>query len=148
MPLKDSIEVPLMLLHSVILCHDMWSNYPDNKVYGANIEPIWGRQNPGGLHVGPMNFATWVGHLFKVRSIFTWAQILEYKWTRSQKIYGTVTDVCLQHPHQSCSDILDEYVFVTPMTTVYNGRHSTLGRDDYHSAANTLTTSKELGTTN
>ena len=21
--------------------------------------PIWGRQNPGGPHVGPMNFAIW-----------------------------------------------------------------------------------------
>ena len=22
--------------------------------------PIWGRQDPGGPHVGPMNFAIWV----------------------------------------------------------------------------------------
>ena len=32
---------------------------PDNKVYGANIGPIWGRQDPDGSHVGPMNFAIW-----------------------------------------------------------------------------------------
>ena len=30
---------------------------PDNKVHGANMGPIWGRQDPGGPHVGPMNFA-------------------------------------------------------------------------------------------
>ena len=24
------------------------------------MEPIWGRQDPGGPHVGPMNFAIWV----------------------------------------------------------------------------------------
>ena len=30
---------------------------PDNKVHGANMGPIWGWQNPGGPHVGPMNFA-------------------------------------------------------------------------------------------
>ena len=30
--------------------------YPDSKVHGANIGPIWGRQDPGGFHVGPMNF--------------------------------------------------------------------------------------------
>ena len=30
---------------------------PDNKVHGANMGPIWGRQGPGGTHVGPMNFA-------------------------------------------------------------------------------------------
>ena len=32
-------------------------DYPDNKAHGANMEPIWGRQDPGGPHVGPMNFA-------------------------------------------------------------------------------------------
>ena len=32
---------------------------PDSKVHGANTGPIWGRQDPGGPHVGPMNFAIW-----------------------------------------------------------------------------------------
>ena len=30
---------------------------PDSKIHGANMGPIWGRQDPGGPHVGPMNFA-------------------------------------------------------------------------------------------
>ena len=30
---------------------------PDSKVHGAYMGPIWGRQDPGGPHVGPMNFA-------------------------------------------------------------------------------------------
>ena len=30
---------------------------PDSKVHVANMGPIWGRQDPGGPHVGPMNFA-------------------------------------------------------------------------------------------
>ena len=30
---------------------------PDGKVHGANMGPIWGRQDPGGPHVGPMTFA-------------------------------------------------------------------------------------------
>ena len=30
---------------------------PDNKVHGANMGPIWDRQDPGGPHVGPMKFA-------------------------------------------------------------------------------------------
>ena len=33
---------------------------PDSMVDGANMGPIWGRQDPGGPHVGPMNFAIWV----------------------------------------------------------------------------------------
>ena len=32
---------------------------PDSKVHGANMGPIWGRQDPGGPHVGHMNFAIW-----------------------------------------------------------------------------------------
>ena len=34
--------------------------FPDNKVHGANMGPIWGRQDPDGPHVGPMNLAVWV----------------------------------------------------------------------------------------
>ena len=39
--------------------HD-YPYYPDSKVHAANMGPIWGRQVPGGSHVGPMNFAIWV----------------------------------------------------------------------------------------
>ena len=31
------------------------SQTPDNKVHGANMGPIRGRQDPGGPHVGPTN---------------------------------------------------------------------------------------------
>ena len=31
----------------------------DSKVHGANMGLIWGQQDPGGPHVGPMNFAVW-----------------------------------------------------------------------------------------
>ena len=36
----------------------LWNN-PDSKVNGANMGPIWGRQDLGGPHVGPMNLAIW-----------------------------------------------------------------------------------------
>ena len=32
---------------------------PDSKVHGVNMGPIWGRQDPGGPHVGPMSLAIW-----------------------------------------------------------------------------------------
>ena len=32
---------------------------PDSKVHGANMGPIWGRQDPGGPHDGNINFAIW-----------------------------------------------------------------------------------------
>ena len=34
--------------------------FPDSKIHGANMAPIWGQQHPVGPHVGPMNFAIWV----------------------------------------------------------------------------------------
>ena len=44
-----------------ILVIDMYFElgYPVNKVHGANMVPIWGRQDPGGPHVDPMNLAIW-----------------------------------------------------------------------------------------
>ena len=38
---------------------DFTKTIPDSKVHGANMGPIWGRQDPGGPHVGPMNFVIW-----------------------------------------------------------------------------------------
>ena len=32
----------------------------NSKVHGANMGPIWGRQDPGVPHVGPMKYAIWV----------------------------------------------------------------------------------------
>ena len=43
------------LLCSVLAGEDI----PDSKVHGAYMGPIWGRQDPGGPRVGPMNLAIW-----------------------------------------------------------------------------------------
>ena len=43
---------------------------PDSKVHEANMGPIWGRQDPGGPQVGPMNFAIWV--VRKMAAILSW----------------------------------------------------------------------------
>ena len=34
---------------------------PDSKVHGTYMGPTWGRQDPGGPHVGPMILAIWNG---------------------------------------------------------------------------------------
>ena len=53
---------PLLTSHTnrrySILCILQWNN-PDSKVHGANMGPIWGRQDPGGPQVGPMDFVIW-----------------------------------------------------------------------------------------
>ena len=36
---------------------NIWRHSPDSKAHGANMGPTWDRQDPGGPHVGPMNFA-------------------------------------------------------------------------------------------
>ena len=41
--------------------HLLDNGFPDSKVRGANMGPIWGRQDPVGSHCGPMNLAIWVG---------------------------------------------------------------------------------------
>ena len=42
-------------------------NHSDSKVHGANMGPTWGRQDPGGPHVGPINLAIWA-----CISIYNW----------------------------------------------------------------------------
>ena len=55
--------LPFLSLQSTLSLHNeagtKWL-IPDSKVHGANMGPIWGRQDPGGPHVVPMNFAIWV----------------------------------------------------------------------------------------
>ena len=35
---------------------DVRNTYPDSKVHRANMGPIWGRHDPCGPHIGPMDF--------------------------------------------------------------------------------------------
>ena len=50
----------------------------DGKVHVANIGPIWGRQDPGGPHVGPMNFAIWVKALMVTYLLLPLHQLTEF----------------------------------------------------------------------
>ena len=43
------------------------SPYPNSKVHGTNVGPIWGRQDPDEPHVGPMNLAIWVATVIRIR---------------------------------------------------------------------------------
>ena len=46
--------------------------FPDSKVHGTNMGPIWGRQDPGGPHVGPMNFAICV----EIQDLALWQSVV------------------------------------------------------------------------
>ena len=59
----------------VLWCLKSPKNRPDSKVHGANMGPTWGRQDPGGPHVAPMNlaiwelFCSWIDHANNIRNI-------------------------------------------------------------------------------
>ena len=57
-------------------------NYPDSNVHGANMGPIWGRQDPGGPHIGPMIFAIWVVQVYlrSLGRIAVWS-FFRYLWS-------------------------------------------------------------------
>ena len=50
---------------------------PD-KICGANMGSIWGRQYPGGPRVGPMNFAIWVAksNIMLDMTVLWWASVV------------------------------------------------------------------------
>ena len=57
----------------------LWEgNSPDKKVHGASMGPNWGRQDPSGPHVGPINFAIWVA--YSVSHIFVEVFIISNKF--------------------------------------------------------------------
>ena len=66
--MKPQVDMPAPYTPLNLSCKicKMWAKLnPDSKAHGANMGPIWGRQDPGGPHVGPMNFAIWESnHLF------------------------------------------------------------------------------------
>ena len=70
-------------LSPLCICCTLGIMNPDSKVDGANMGPIWGRQDPGGPHVGPMNFAIWgyihVSHSNQLYHIHYKSTLLEYK---------------------------------------------------------------------
>ena len=59
---------------------------PDSKVHEANMGHIWGRQDPSGPHVGPMNFVIWVNAISSLQCwrvfIVSCDMIPYYKRTR------------------------------------------------------------------
>ena len=64
MPLTGTIQTIYYTYNTLFTHYIQWwqlwiQNIHDSKVRGANVGPIWGRQDPGGPHVGPMNVAIW-----------------------------------------------------------------------------------------
>ena len=73
---------------------DINSRYPDSKVHGANMRPIWSQQGPGGPHVDPMDFAIWVYHADELSKIPYDIVSISYR-----------TDELLNHPYETmCHD--------------------------------------------
>ena len=80
--------------------------YPNSKVHGANMGPSWGRQDPGGPHVGPMNFAIWVVYFIQMDIIFQWwSSVIYYNFHNNhytQNITYFTTPVFLLRWAQHC----------------------------------------------
>ena len=77
-------------LNLAISVHADYTN-PDSKIHGANMGRIWGRQDPGGPHVGLMNFAIWEGNQ-EARELHIQLKLFgpRFFWTISQNFYLSV----------------------------------------------------------
>ena len=66
----------------------------DSKIHGANVRPTWGRQEPGGTHVGHTTLAIWdtLNHpalcLFRTEH---WSLCLHIFITYSWHIFNTIS---------------------------------------------------------
>ena len=81
----------------------VWYGYPDSNVHGAKMGPIWGRQDPHGPHVGPMNIAIWIYticHNISISSqpIRSYKRFMaSYPYELSQSDAGIVTEFLLHY---------------------------------------------------
>ena len=62
-------------------------NIPDGKVLGASMGAIWGRQDPGGPRVGPMNLAIGLVFDIKVFEYLKWRNFARYRGTLRVKLF-------------------------------------------------------------
>ena len=60
---------------------------PNSKFHGTNMGPIWGRQHPGGPHVGPMNVVIWDWFqiLWVMEATVAWKNV-PYCWFYSDNV--------------------------------------------------------------
>ena len=63
-----------------------WSQFPDSKVHAAHMGPIWGRQDPGGPYVGPMNLAIW-----DLLILVDYSSVTSLKWHGVGLVVSSVT---------------------------------------------------------
>ena len=70
--------------------------FPDSKVHGAHMGPIWGRQDPGGPHVGPMKFAIGVRQGMSTAAKFRRGRVIKRPHVISKRILCTCVHASLR----------------------------------------------------
>ena len=91
--------------------------FPDTKVHVANMGPIWGRQAPGGPHVGPMNFVIWVEISFTNTEMGQVVEMISDWWQGSTYYVVTVNhmavhDLLMQWGRTSTAILLPLYLWI------------------------------------
>ena len=79
---------------------------PDSKVHGANMGPIGGRQDPGGPHVGPMNFAIWgcIVFVIKLLQALIWLRVY---WQNTNYFSGRILPTSFEMIHWRMKLLID-----------------------------------------
>ena len=98
--LSDVVVVYMVWLQVI---GDLLQSTLDSKVHGANMGPVWDRQDPGGPHGGPMNLAIWDVYLQYCWSVDNWPPSTVGLLLESiQKKYATLNIAELNLTEVSC----------------------------------------------
>ena len=87
----------------------IFNEFPDSKVHGAHMGPIWGGQDPGGPHVGPMYFVTW-----ETLDYMTTYQGCSFRWVF--RVTCPIDVHLVASKHWSPAIIFSRYVTWPPLT--------------------------------
>ena len=77
-----------VLPRSAIYTRPYITNNPDSKIHGDNMGPFWGRQDPGGPHVGHMNLAIWETLYANDRRLSEECPVIN--WVLIQLLYNSI----------------------------------------------------------
>ena len=129
------------LLKDIGLVWGVGEHILDSKVHGAYMGPTWGRQEPGGSHVGPMNLAMSAGIQSLQQTIYN----IEYRaltsfynqyWNQLRVQLWTHQPVCELEPSHY-SDVLMGAIAsqITSLTIVYSTVYSDVDQIKHQSSA-------------
>ena len=106
-------------------CSNALDHIPHSKALGASMGPIWGRRDPGGPHVVPINLAIWDWYQLDCGNQFKWWHLIYFGINHNRLLYATNNEVgtfrrISQHRHYKILSTILYFVSYTHIIFIFD----------------------------